>query len=82
MTKEEIAVKVADLVSEEFEIDKQDVTPEADIKKTLDLDSLSMVDLIALLEENFGIKVKGADIIKANTFDKMYDLILSQINNR
>lgn len=75
MTKEEITTKIIDLLSEEFEVEKETITPEADIKKTLDLDSLSMVDLVALLEENFGIKISGNDIVKATTFDKMYDLV-------
>lgn len=79
MTKQEIMTKVIDLVSEEFEVEKEVITPEADIKKTLDLDSLSMVDLVALLEESFNIKIKAADIIKATTFEKMCDLISDSI---
>ncbi|MBR5073864.1 MAG: acyl carrier protein [Bacteroidales bacterium] len=80
MTKEELIAKTIDILAEEFEVEKEDITPDADIKKTLDLDSLSLVDLVALIEETFDIKIKGTDLMKATTFSQLYDFLFERIS--
>ena len=80
MTKEEMSAKAIDILAEEFEVDKEDITPDADIKKTLDLDSLSLVDLVALIEENFDIKIKGTDLMQTATFSQLYDFLYARIS--
>ena len=59
MDKQLIINKINDGLANEFE--KKDATtflPDADMRQTLELDSLDMVDLVVLIEEDFGIKVK------------------------
>ena len=80
MTQEEMIAKAVDILAEEFEVEKECITPEADIKKTLDLDSLSLVDLVALIEENFDIKIKGTDLMKTATFGQLYDFLYEKIS--
>ena len=82
MTKEEMIAKAIDILAEEFEVDKEEITPEADIKKTLDLDSLSLVDLVALIEENFDIKIKGSDLLQTATFSQLYDFLFQRISEK
>lgn len=48
MTREEIIEKVNSLLAEEFEVEESEFAPEADLKETLSLDSINLVDLIAL----------------------------------
>ena len=79
MTKEELIAKAVDVLAEEFEVEKDEITPDADIKKTLDLDSLSLVDLVALIEETFDIKIKGTDLVKTTTFQELYDFLFERI---
>lgn len=71
--------KINAAMAEEFEVDESVFTPEADIKSTLELDSLSLVDLVALVESNFGIKINGTDIANLRTFGALYDLIYNKI---
>lgn len=80
MTKEELIAKTIDILAEEFEVEKEEITPEADIKKTLDLDSLSLVDLVALIEETFDIKIKGTDLMKTANFSQLYDFLFEKIS--
>ena len=80
MTKEELIAKTIDILADEFEVEKDDITPDADIKKTLDLDSLSLVDLVALIEETFDIKIKGTDLMKTTTFSQLYDFLFERIS--
>lgn len=80
MTKEELIAKTIDILAEEFEVEKEEITPDADIKKTLDLDSLSLVDLVALIEETFDLKIKGTDLMKTTTFSQLYDFLFERIS--
>lgn len=76
--KEELAEALRNSISEEFEIDLEKITPDAPIKETLDLDSLSLVDLIAIIEAESGVKLKGTDVTHIITFEALYDFIWNQ----
>ncbi len=82
MTKEELIEKTRQLLADEFEVEVENITPEADIKKTLDLDSLSLVDLIALIEQEFEVKIKGAELANVKIFSELYDLLQSRIEQK
>jgi len=56
------------------------ITPDADIKKTLELDSLSLVDMVALIEDTFDIKIDGQDVSKIKTFSELYDFVAEKLN--
>ena len=66
MTKEEMIAQTIEVLADEFEVEAEVIVPEADIKKTLDLDSLSLVDMVALIEETFGVKIKGTEVASIN----------------
>lgn len=55
MTNEEIKAKIKEVLAEEFEIDPSAITPEGDLKEVLGLDSLDLVDVVVLVEQNFGV---------------------------
>lgn len=80
MNREELVAKINEVLAEEFEVEVDSITPEADIKATLELDSLSLVDMVALIEETFKVEIKGQDISKIKNFDALYDFILEKIN--
>ena len=77
--KQELADALRSAISEEFEIEEEKITPDATIKETLDLDSLSLVDLIAIIEAESGVKLKGTDVTHIITFDALYDFIWKQL---
>ncbi len=78
MTKEEIIAKVNEVLAEEFEVEESVITPDADIKSTLELDSLSLVDLVALIDTTFKVKIQTADLPSVKTFGALYDYIESR----
>lgn len=59
-------------IAEEFEIETSAITPEASIKETLELDSLSLLDLVAVVEKVTGTKVKGTDLNQIQSFGDLY----------
>ena len=62
MEKQALIEKVNTALAEEFEKEITDITPDANIKETLELDSLSLVDMVALIEAEFGVKIKSQEI--------------------
>ncbi len=79
MSKEELIEKVNTTLAEEFETDIEKITPEANIKKTLELDSLSLVDMIALIDNEFGVKIANTDLPKIQTFEALYDYLVENM---
>ena len=75
----EIFEKVKVIVSQQLEVDPDEVTPEASFANDLGADSLDTVELVMALEEEFGIEIpdevaetidtvgKAAEHISANT---------------
>lgn len=80
MKKEEIISKINSVLAEEFEVDQSNFLPDALLMQTLDLDSLDLVDMVVLIEQNFGIIVKGSDFAAIKTFQDFYDFLESRLN--
>ena len=68
MEKQELIERINEVLIEEFEVEADVITPDADIKETLELDSLSLVDMVALIEGEFKVKIKGSEIAQLKTF--------------
>lgn len=75
MNKATIIEKINGFLIEEFEVDRDDIHPEANLKVTLGLDSLDYVDLVVSIESNFGLKLVETDFIIIDSFQSFYDLI-------
>lgn len=75
MNKEVIIEKIDDFLIDEFEVEADDISPEANLKETLGLDSLDFVDLVVAVESNFSVKLVGEDFVNINTLQNFYDLI-------
>jgi acyl carrier protein len=75
MTKEVIIEKIDGFLIEEFEVEKEEMSPEANLKDALELDSLDFVDLVVAVESTFGVKLVGEDFVNITTLQDFYDLI-------
>ena len=75
MTRNEIIEQVNELLATEFEVEVSEITPEANVKETLMLDSLSLVDMVALLQMNYKITIPVNELSKIQTFNNLYDYI-------
>ena len=78
MTNEEIIEKINNTLAEEFEVDKSIIKPDAPLMETLELDSLDLVDVVVLVEQNFGFNVTGEDFAKIRTFQDFYNLVIER----
>ncbi|MGR9053035.1 MAG: acyl carrier protein [Gammaproteobacteria bacterium] len=71
---------VKDIMQDMFEIDADDVTPEAHLGEDLDLDSIDAVDMIVRLKELTGKAVKPEDFKNARTVDDVVAAVFKLIN--
>ena len=58
MNRNEIEEKVRNFLIEDLEIDEEKITPDALLKEDLGIDSLDFVDIVVIVERNFGFKIK------------------------
>ncbi len=82
MTKEAVIDKINEFLVDEFEVNPDEITAEGDLKETLDLDSLDYVDLVVVIESNFGFKVKGEDFVEIKTFQHFYDYVCAKVEEK
>lgn len=80
MTTEEIMEKAKAVFAEEFEVEESAITPDALLKDTLGLDSLDLVDVVVLVEQNFGVTLVGPDFVGVKTFADFYALLEKKMN--
>lgn len=80
MEMNEIIEKVNEILVEEFEVDQDVIEADKNLKQTLDLDSLDYVDLVVIIESNFGVKLVEADFVDMVTFQDFYNIIDTKIS--
>ncbi len=79
MTDAEAIGIINDSMVKEFELDPEMMTPEAHLVKDLEMDSLDFVDLVVVLQEAFGIKLRNDSGVKEiNTLGDLHDLVLQK----
>lgn len=79
MSNEDIITKVNGFLVEEFEVDAKKIIPDSVLKDVLELDSLDYIDLVVVIEGNFGFKVKGEDFVGIITFQDFYNYIITKV---
>lgn len=80
MSNADIKQKLNEILVEEFEVDAEVIQPEAPLRESLDLDSLDYVDLVVLIESNFGVKLGEADFAGMTTFQDFYNVVANKIS--
>jgi acyl carrier protein len=77
-----IIEKINGFLSEEFEVDTDRMVPDANIRQTLELDSLDYIDLVVVVENNFSFKVKPEDFTHIISFQDFYMYIISRVQSK
>ncbi len=80
MEKNELIAKMNSVLASGFEVEESSITPDGVVKDVLELDSLSLVDMIALIEEEFGVEIKGQSVSQVKTFQNLYDFVYEKTN--
>ena len=76
MTREEVFNKIADIVADQFDIDRKKVTGDLNFKKDLDADSIDFVEFVLDLEDAFNAEISDDDAAKLNTINEAVDYVM------
>ena len=79
MDKNLIIDRVNNLLVEEFEIEQDLLTPESSLKSDLEIDSLDFVDIVVLIDREFGFKPKAEELKAVKTLQDFYDYIEAHV---
>lgn len=81
MSRDEVVVKVNDFLIDEFELEEDQLSPNALMKEDLDIESLDFVDIAVIIEKQFGLKVTSEQMVKIKKLDDLYNFILERSRN-
>ena len=80
MNRSEIEEKVRNFLIEELEIEPDNIFPDAKLREDMGIDSLDFVDIVVIVEKNFGFKIKAEEMAGVDTFSKFCDYIETKIS--
>ncbi|MBJ2192886.1 MAG: acyl carrier protein [Muribaculaceae bacterium] len=79
MNRTEIENKVRDFLIEDLEVDEEKIYPDARLKEDVGIDSLDFVDIVVIVEKNFGFKIKPEEMAGVATLNDFYSYIESKV---
>ena len=68
MNRTEIEEKVRNFLIEELEIEPDNIFPDAKLREDMGIDSLDFVDIVVIVEKNFGVKINAEEWSGVDTF--------------
>ncbi len=80
MERQEIETRVHNFLIEDLEVDEEKIYPEARLKEDVGIDSLDFVDIVVIVEKNFGFKIKPEDMAGVATLNDFYNYIDKKVN--
>ena len=76
-TREQIEERMVKAL-EEFGAEPDQITPDAEFE-ALDVDSLDLVELAQIVEDDYGVQLKGEDMEGVKTVRQAVDLVMSKL---
>ncbi len=83
MTEQEVIELIDSSLAEEFELEREAMTPEANIYEDLGLDSLDTVDMVIVLEGAFKFKIREEEAVRGiRTLGDIHRFVLSKMEQQ
>ncbi|MBN1284704.1 MAG: acyl carrier protein [Anaerolineae bacterium] len=79
LTREEIEVKIKEIVVDLLGVDEEKVVPEARFREDLEADSLDLVELIMAVEDEFGGEISDEEAQSILTVGEVVEYIMAQL---
>lgn len=82
MDIQEIQDRITPIISKYLpdEVKVEDITPEKDILRDLQINSAYLIDIVIAIEEEFDIAIDDDSIGKINTVQEAMEVIVGKIN--
>ena len=82
MTREEIVKTVNNFLIEDIEVEEDKIKDDASLRNDLGIDSLDFVDIVVIVERNFGFKINPEEMAGVTTLSQFYDYIESKVGDK
>jgi acyl carrier protein len=82
MKREKIEEIVKNFLVDELEAEEAAIKPEALLKDDLGIDSLDFVDIVVIVERNFGFKIQAEEMMGVQTLSQFCDYIESKVGDK
>ena len=82
MNRTEIEAKVRQFLIEDLEVEESAISPEANLKDDLGIDSLDFVDIVVIVERKFGFKIKPEEMAGVTTLSQFCDYIQTKVGDK
>jgi acyl carrier protein len=82
MKREEIEEIVKNFLIEDLEVDEEAIAPDALLTNDLGIDSLDFVDIVVIVERNFGFKIQAEEMANVKTLSQFCDYIESKVGDK
>ena len=79
MERKEIEEKVRAFLIDDLEIDEEKIFDDAKLKDVMGIDSLDFVDIVVIVEKNFGFKIKPEEMQGVTTLSQFCDYIEGKV---
>jgi len=79
-TQEEVYSKIKSVLMDEFEVEEDDISMEANLFTDLELDSLDAIDLMVTLDKELGIEIKTEEMQDMRTIKDVCDFVLASVS--
>ena len=76
VTFEEFKKKFSEAIEDELILELE---PNSSFKNLESWDSFSGMSIISMIDEEFGITIRSEDMMRLNTLEELYDLLLNSI---
>jgi len=80
-TQDEVYAKIKEVLIDEFEVEPDMISMDANLFTDLELDSLDAIDLMVTLDKELGIEIKTEEMQEMRTIKDVCDFVLSTAGN-
>jgi acyl carrier protein len=80
MDRNEMQKKIVDIIANQLGVDKEMVTPEANVVDDLGADSLDVVELVMALEEAFDLEIPDEEAEKIRTVKDIIEYLAKTVS--
>ena len=79
MDRKLIEEKVKAFLIDDLEIDEENIYGDSNLRDDMGIDSLDFVDIVVIVERNFGFKIKPEEMADVKTLNDFYEYIEKNI---
>lgn len=80
LTKEELFLEIRAMMVKLFELEEEDITPQAQLFTDLDLDSIDAIDMVVQLQKRTGKKISPESFKTVKTVQDVVDAVYALLH--